>query len=171
MVRFLNKTVITLMLLSVPQEFGWAMDGSSNGLFVMATAVTSTQATRATDSTTRSTESIVGSTIDSKTGDGALPLHHAAMQGDYQQVSDIARRTNIDQRTGSGKTALHLMVLIDDRAMIAHLLRLGASVHSEDDKGKKPIDYWEAGNDVRILTMLQACEMSPPESDCPRAAK
>lgn len=171
MFRFAYRTVLTILfLVTLPgwQKPIWAVDGSPNGLLLMTTVVPTVGTTKATNSSTASTENTFGSiTGPFATNEGYSPLHNAVRKGERFLVSGlVSKGANIDQQTSSGKTALHLAVHADDVQMVRTLLSLGASPLIKDNAGKMPIEYWESGNDVSILKILQTCEDNALSTKC-----
>ena len=171
MIQFVYRTALTVLFLSTlpgEQEFTWAVDGSPNGLFLMTTVVPTIGTTKATNSTTASTEDTFAFTMGPlEAGETYSPLHQAIRRGNYKQAMDLmANGADVNQRTASGKTALHLAVLSDNRPIVIQLLAQGASPLIKDNAGKMPIDYWESGNDIYTLHNLQACEKDATSTAC-----
>jgi ankyrin repeat protein len=65
----------------------------------------------------------------------------------------LARKAAVDARTRSGNTPLHAAARHGDAAVVAMLLKAGASVRATNDKGRQPLH--EAGSVAVAVTLLK----------------
>ena len=69
-------------------------------------------------------------------------IYEAVAAGDVNDVRrHIIKQHPIDMKDDSGATALHIAALRDDTTMLGLLLRAGAELNAEDNKGRLAIGY------------------------------
>ena len=84
-----------------------------------------------------------GARLDTCDADGCLPIHVAAILGHVDIVAYfLARGQSVDVRDGEGRTALMLALHLGSSVdMLRLLVRMGASLSSQDNQANTPL-HW-----------------------------
>ena len=109
-----------------------------------------------------------GARLDTCDADGCLPVHVAAILGHVDIVAYLlARGQSVDVRDSEGRTALMLALHLGSSLdMLRLLVRMGASLNTEDNHGNTPL-HWAltTAKPGLLQTFLQLAGVGKGRSD------
>jgi ankyrin repeat protein len=100
---------------------------------------------------------------------GRIPLHHAAVDGDYEALVRLLDSGNpVDAQDDNGWTAMHFAAQGRHTKMVEELLRRGANLSLVNSHGNGPlwVALMNSRGDFTIVKMLLAANADP---DCKNA--